>query len=138
MQYYATFRHRRELDSGERDVLFQRLFRAQRGKFDFHILCVLPEVTEMVFTVETDTSGEPYELSDVIEKSKRKAGAMIIKKSGERWPPFYMESYDRIIRDEEEYEETWLRILSTPVDAGLCEDPEDYEHLMVPHRPEHP
>ena len=134
VKYFVTFRHRRELDLGEREVLFQQLFRAQRNKFDIHILCVLPDKTELIFTVNEDSKGEPYELSDVIEKSKRKAGARIIKKSGERWPPFYGESFDRIVRDEAEYEETWVKILALPVDAELCEDPDEYPHLIVPDR----
>lgn len=92
----------------------------------------------MLFQVMTDSSGEPYELSDVIEKAKKKAGAMIIKKSGEKWPPFYHESYDRIVRDEGEFEETWLRILGTPTEAGVCDDPEEYGELFVSERPPEP
>ncbi len=136
MQYYVTFRHRRDLDDGERDVLFQRFMRAQGRKLDFDILCVMADKTEMVFRVGTDTRGEAYELSDVVEKVKKKAGALIIKKSGERWPPFYGESYDRIIRDSEEFEETWLRILGQPVEAELCDDPDEYAQMFVPDRPD--
>lgn len=136
VKYYATFRHRRELTELEQWVLYQRVFRAQRSRFDFHILCVLPEKTEMIFTVNEGPDGEPYELSDVIEKAKRQAGNMIIKKSGERWPPFYTESYDRIIRDEAEFEATWESILGSPVDAELCEDPSDWSTLFVPDAPD--
>ena len=90
----------------------------------------------MIFTVNTSADGEPYELSDVIEKAKRQAGNAIIKKSGERWPPFYGESYDRIIRDEAEFEATWESILGSPVDAELCEDPGDWATLFVPDAPD--
>ncbi len=136
VRYYATFRHRRPLTDPERNILFQNLFRAQRRKFDFLILCVLPEATEMIFTVKPGPSGEPYELSDVLEKSKRKAGAMIIKKSGERFPPFYFESYDRIIRDDEELETTWNTILASPVEGGHAEEPEEWLDLYVADSPE--
>ncbi len=131
MQYYLTFKHKREFELREREILFSRLFRAQRSKLDFSLLCIKPELTEMIFKVQESPSGEPYELSDVIEKAKRKAGAMIIKKSGERWPPFYGESYDRIIRDEAEFEETWMRIVESVVIDELAEEPEEYEFLWV-------
>ena len=129
--YYVTFKHKRSLDASERSTLLFRLIKCDGRKLDFAILCVLPEKTEMVFTVLDAASGGKYELSDVVEKAKTKAGKEIIKKSKERWPPFYFESYDRIIRDDEEYEQTWERILSSPVDASICEDPSDYEHLHV-------
>ncbi len=131
VNYYVTFRHKRELTDEERNVLFRKLFQAQGKKLDFAIFAILPEKTEMVFTVLESPAGQPYELSDVVEKAKNKAGKEIIKKSGERWPPFFHESYDRIIRDDEEYETTWLSILESPVAAELCEDPEDYQHLFV-------
>lgn len=138
VRYYLTFRHKRDLNDSEMNILLQRLMRAQRRKLDYHILVVRPEATEMIFTVEMDSDGVAYELSDVIEKAKRKAGQMMIKKSGERWPPLYGESFDRIIRDEEEYEATWQSILSSPVDAELVEDPSDWFYLFVPDAPDIP
>jgi hypothetical protein len=72
------------------------------------------------------------ELSQIVEKAKTKAGRDIIKRSGERYPPFYGESYDRIIRDAGELEERWNAILASPVDHELVEDPENYEWLFVP------
>lgn len=132
--YYATFRHRRALDDDERFILYQRLMRAG-SRLDFHIVSVLPEKTEAIFTVLEDSRGEAYELSDALEKAKRQAGSKIIKKSGERWPPFYGECFDRIIRDEAEYESLWTAILAGPVNDGHVEDPGDWRTLFVPDAP---
>lgn len=131
VNYFVTFRHKRELDDQERRILYAHLLQTNGRKLDIDILCVLPSKTDMVFRVRESPSGEPHELSDVIEKAKGKAGKQIVKKSGERWPPFYFESYDRIIRDESEYETTWTAILESPVDLALCDDPEAYETLYV-------
>ena len=60
---------------------------------------------------------------------------MIIKKSGERWPPFYNESYDRILRDESELEERWEEIFESPSTYELAEDPEEYDALWVADAP---
>ena len=133
--YYVTFRHKRALNDDERNVVLKRLISTQGRKLDFVILCVLPEKTEMMFTVMDSPKGVKYELSDVIEKAKTRAGKEIIKKSGERWPPFYFESYDRIVRDDDEYESTFLKVLDSPVEAELCKVPEDWPDLFVAEAP---
>lgn len=109
--YYVTFKHKRPLDDIEQHTLFRRLLTSDGKRLDFVVLSVLPESTEAMFTVQDAPKGGKYELSDVIEKAKQKAGKDITKKSGERWPPFYHESYDRILRDHDEYEDTLLKIL---------------------------
>lgn len=129
--YYVSFRHRRALDDAERLVLVKELSRQDSRKMNLVIACVLPEETEMLLTMRTGMDGEPHELSDVVEKAKSRAGRQVIKTTGERFPPFYAESYDRIVRDENELEERWTGILESPVVAELVEDPEDYEALFV-------
>lgn len=131
VNYYVTFRHRRPLEDAEVQELFGALLKPQGRKWNVEVLCVLPEKTEMVVTLENSQNGEPFELSDVVEKAKSKAGKAIIKKSGERFPPFYTESYDRIVRDEDEMATTWETIVEASVKAGLCEDPEEYQFLWV-------
>lgn len=135
VNYYVTFRHRRELDEDERVLLFRALMRPEGRQWDLAILCILPESTELIFRVNEAPTGRPYELSDVVEKAKVKAAKQIMKKTGERYGPFYGESYDRIIRDDAEFEETWQRILDSPVSAELVEDPEEYRTLWVAEAP---
>lgn len=129
--YYVTFRHSRELDAEERAWLFRALLRAEGRQFKFQILCVLPETTEMLFQVQEGTGGRPHELAKIVEAAKRHAGKRVTKSTGERYPPFWSESYDRIVRDEAEFEERWLDILESPVKSELADDPEDYENLWV-------
>ena len=76
-------------------------------------------------------NGEPYELSGIVEKAKTKAGKHITKATGERFPPFYAESYDRIVRDEAELEQRWEELFEAPTTYELTEDPDDYEGLWV-------
>ena len=134
--YYLTFKHRRELNEDERNILLKQLLSPHGRKWDLMLVCVLPEVTELLFTVMEARDGEVYELSEIVEKAKNKAGKYIIKASGERFPPFYTESYDRIVRDEVELDERWNEILESPVRLELCEDPEEYSSLWVTDSPE--
>ncbi|MBL8060599.1 MAG: hypothetical protein JNK63_07795 [Chthonomonas sp.] len=127
--YYVTFRHRRELNEVEVNHLLRALLKPTR--WDVSTLCVLPCATELLCTIKHSPNGEAYELSDIVEKAKQKAGKEIIKKSGEKWPPFYTESFDRIIRDEAEMEEKWQAILASAVDLELAKEPEDYAGLYV-------
>lgn len=123
--YYVTFRHSRELTLDERLRLMSTLVRSERRAWELLILCVLPETTEMLFR------ATEREFSVAIEKAKSKVGKLIVKNTGERFPPFYPESYDRIVRDESELEERWTEILNSPVTKELVEDPEAYEALWV-------
>lgn len=129
--YYVTFRHGRPLSEGERQWLFAEIMRAQGKQLDYRIVCVLPNTTEVMFKVSAESDGRPVELARIIEAAKRKAGKKVVKSTGERFPPFFAESYDRIVRDEAEFEERWLAILESPVRAELSEDPEEYPALWV-------
>ena len=131
VRYYVTFRHRRPLDDAERRALMKHLIKPEGKRWDLMIACVLPENTELIFTMLEDTKGRAYELSDIVEAAKRRAGKLIIHNTGEKYPPFYTESFDRIIRDEPELEEHWERIFNSPVNSELCEEPEEYEALWV-------
>ena len=129
--YWVTFNHKRDLTSEESRLLMKSLMRPEGRQWNLVILCILPSETNLLFTVNEAPTGAPYELSDIVEKAKLKVGKAITKKTGERWPPFYQESYDRIIRDADELESKLLEILESPVAAELAEDPDDYDFLWV-------
>lgn len=135
VRYYVTFRHRRPLDAAECALLLRELLKPDGDKWDVLIACALPENTELIFTVREDKHGRPYELSELVEKAKTKAGKAVVKRTGERFPPFYTESYDRIVRDDPELEERWQAIFDAPVNLELCEDPEEYPALWVSGQP---
>jgi hypothetical protein len=111
--------------------MLRALLRPEGRKWNLIILCVLPGQTELIFSIREKPTGQPYELSEIVEKAKAKVGRDIIKRTGERFPPFYAESYDRIIRDETEFEERWQAILDSPVQMELCEDPDEWDGLWV-------
>lgn len=129
--YYVTFRHARPLDGEERRWLFQSLLRAEGKTLEFLIVCVLPEKSEALFRVPPGRDGRPVELAKVVESAKRTAGKKVTHSTGERYAPFWGESYDRIVRDDAELEERWTEILESPVQAELSEDPSEYATLWV-------
>lgn len=80
------------------------------------ILSVGSERTELIFELLEGKDGRPAELSQIVERAKVKAGKEILKKTGERYPPFFNESYDRIIRDEPEMLERWQAAFDLALD----------------------
>jgi hypothetical protein len=126
--YYVRFRYRRELEAKERAYLMGKLLRPDGRMWNLEILYVGPDETQLIFRVKDSPKGAPYELSEIVEKAKTKAGKQIIKDSGERLPPFYGESFDRIIRDEAEYEERWQALF----EIGCDESEESF--LYVPEK----
>ena len=131
VRYYVTFRHRRELSDRERDLLLKALLQSTGKRWDVLVACVLPEATELIATVGVGTQGRPVELSQIVEPAKRRASKAIVKATGERFGPFYDESYDRIVRDDAEFEERWEAIRCSPIEAGLAETPEGYAGLWM-------
>ena len=129
--YFVTFRHRRDLSLEECECLKFGLAKADGKQWDLLIACVLPGQTDLMFRVGDAPDGRPYELSQIVEKVKSRVGKQIIKRTEERFSPFYGESYDRIVRDDLEFETRWQEILDSPVTHELCESPEDYTGLFV-------
>lgn len=129
--YYVTFKHSRPLDDEERQTLLNVLLNSEGRTLLFHIACVLPEKSEMLFKLNSVSAPGREEFAKVIEGAKRKAGKRITKQTGERFPPFYEESYDRIVRDEAEFEERLSGILESPLSAGLAQEPSAYAQLFV-------
>jgi hypothetical protein len=119
------------LDETERSHLFQQLLKPSTSKWSVELLCVFEERTELLVTMGHLPSGAEVELSDVLEKAKSKAGKTIIKASGETYPPFYSESYDRIMRDDQEVEDVYNKVLAeTEGDSQ-----EEYRFLWISGRP---
>lgn len=123
--YYATFNHRRDLSEDEMQALFSELLKRLARNLNVLVLAVTPSTTEMLFREK----GKDF--TDLLEKAKAKAGKLIVAKSGERWPPFGGESYDRIIRDEVEYEEYLTRIVETCAEQPFEDELGDYPFVWV-------
>lgn len=92
----------------------------------------MPNHVHLVFrlldqTEKTDCSEE-YKVTKVLHSIKSYTALecnKVLGKSGPFWQP---ESYDRVIRDQEELENTIRYTLNNPVKAGLVENWQDWPH----------
>jgi hypothetical protein len=120
--YFASFRHRRPLDDAERATVFASLMRGEGRHWELAALGVAPERTSLLVKMVSGREGVEPDLGKVLERAKKKAGDKILSKTGERFSPFGTESFDRIVRDEEEMEAFLAEIAaSTGSDTGDCE-----------------
>jgi len=133
--YYVTFRHRRDLSEDEQAELFTAFVRQPAAKWELATLCVLPGSTSLIVSLPEQRMPGKNELEDIVERCKTKAGKAILKSSGERYAPFYAESYDRIVRDEAEMFDRVGEIARSPYEAGLCTEGEEYRFLWTTWNP---
>ncbi len=129
--YYLTFRHRRALTDEERTVLYNQILRLDGRDLSIESLCVLAEDTELLVKQPSQQKSKRADLSKIVEKAKAQAGKRIISKTLERFPPFYEESYDRIVRDQAEFEEKLEAIMTSPERVGLSQDASQYHCLYI-------
>ncbi len=129
--YYVTFRHRRPLEDKEQVALFQSLFRRGANQRELLALVVMPEYSEMIFSMRENLDGKAKEFSKFVEQAKNATAKRIMKSTGERYSPFYFESFDRIVRDESELGEKLQAMTEAPYLAGLVEEGRDFATMYV-------
>ena len=125
--YFVTFRLiRGEMDERERGIVLGHI-KAGRGMF-YSLLgaVVMPDHAHLVLTPNPDVN-----LSR-ITKGIKGVTARLVNVMRKATGPFWQdESWDRIIRDQDELSEKLTCIVNNPVRAGLVEDGWDYEALFI-------
>lgn len=99
----------------------------------YYLYCAVVMDTHVHLLIQPleNKPGEYYSLSQIMHSIKSYSSHQIQKiglHSGKIWQD---ENYDRVIRDNKEYLETWQYIYLNPVAAGQVENPEDYQWLFV-------
>lgn len=131
VRYYVTFRHRRPLNLDECQDLISALRKWDGQRWQIEVACALPGETKLLARVLHDEDGPRAELSDLVEKAKLKASKTILKRTGEKYPPFFGESFDRIVRDEVEWASFWESILLSPAELAEWNQEHPYPALYV-------
>ena len=104
-----------------RIVLDQMLDCRKRGFYELHCFVVMPEHIHVLLTPGMETSIEK-----ALQMIKGGSAFRIKKELGYRWPIWHAGFHDRWVRNAEEYLATRKYIEANPVEARLCNEPEDY------------
>jgi len=92
----------------------------------------MPDHVHLLLKPVVFESDDDFSLSKILQGIKGFSAREINKSRGRKGALWLDESYDRIIRDYDEYLEKWNYIRDNPVRAELCQAPEEYEFLWEP------
>ena len=127
--YYVTFRLHRDvkpLDPTERALVLSHL-RDGDGKFyDLFAAVVMPDHVHCVLRPR-----EGIELARIMKGTKGVSARLVNEARGARGTLWQDESWDRIVRDQNELEEKVRYMLDNPVRKGLVADGWDYDGWYV-------
>lgn len=131
--YFITFRlqyptHRYAvLDSHERDIVKRAVLFWHQTKWDVHILTIMPDHVHILATPRNAESGEPHGLPDILQSVKGYSARAINQRRERKGKFWQTESFDRIVRDQAEYDEKANYILNNAVKDGLVQDGWQYD-----------
>jgi REP element-mobilizing transposase RayT len=131
--YFVTFR----LKSGiitddERRIVLDAIKHFHKIRYWVTATVIMPEHIHLMLKPVVSESNAEFSLSIILQGIKGFSAWEINKARGTKGALWQDESFDRIIRDYDEYLEKWHYIRSNPVKAGLCQAPEEYPFLWEP------
>ncbi|MDD2332136.1 MAG: transposase [Candidatus Cloacimonetes bacterium] len=111
------------------DILPKIIREYDNVMYQLHSYCIMPNhVHILIKPLPQEESELFYPCNMIMRKIKGNSSRSInsaLGRSGKLWME---ESYDRMVRNEKEYERTANYILNNPVKAGLVEKPEEWAY----------
>ncbi len=118
-----------ELPESVRDLVITHCLHDDNSKLQMHALVVMPDHVHLLFTPGHDSYGNPYGLAEIMSGIKGASAHSInkaLKRKGRVWQD---ESFDHILRRNENLFEKGEYICQNPVRKGLVQDENDYPWL---------
>ena len=98
-------------------------------KYDLYAYCIMPNHVHIVFKhLDLGTKNDKYPITTLLQSIKSYSALecnKILKRTGSFWQS---ESFDRVIRGQDELENTIRYTLENPVKAGLVQQWEDWSY----------
>jgi len=131
--YFVTFRVARgELSESEREIALQSCQFIHAKRAWVSIAVVMPDHVHLLLKPMRLPDGGWLSLSSILHSVKSFTAHRIQKLRGAHGALWQGESYDRIVRDADEFDEKFEYIRLNPVRRGLVEEPRDYRFLWAP------
>ena len=129
--YFLTFHThsgvKPALNMEERALVKESVLHWHHVRWRVHVLTVMPDHVHLLATPLQQTATEWFSLSSILQSVKRYSARQVNigrERHGRLWQA---ETYDRIVRDEKEYEEELQYILANAQRSGLVMDPWQYD-----------
>jgi len=126
--YFITFstQDRFELTSAARQVILDACKYFDGQRYQNYAIVVMPDHVHWLVKPLQKKDGEYWSLTSITHSIKSYTAKEIPKVMTYIGKVWQIESYDRIIRDEREFNDTWEYIRQNSVKADLSKIPEDY------------
>ncbi|MBI3580983.1 MAG: transposase [Nitrospinae bacterium] len=128
--YFVTFRAKNPLSPKARTIVAECVIYNHKKKYDLGVAVVMPDhVHILLHPIEKDDKSY-FTLTEIMRAIKGIAGRKINfldKRTGSIWQK---ESFDRIVRNENEWSEKYQYIRNNAIKAGLADTAEGYEWLL--------
>jgi putative transposase len=124
--YFVTFRLKRgELTTEEARVVLEHIKQGHGRFYELAAAVVMPDHAHIILRPNDDQT-----LSSVMKGIKGVSAHKVNALLGTRGQVWQDESYDRLLRDEQEYMQKLHYTLKNPLKKGLCADPMDYPGMF--------
>lgn len=126
--YFITFRtwEKLELTSKARQIVLDACLFFDRQRYTTYTLVIMPDHIHWLMQPLPKSDREYWNLGSIVHSIKSYSSKQVGKTMNHIGIVWQDERYDRIIRDEREFIETWDYIRNNPVKANLSTSPEHY------------
>ncbi len=131
--YFATFRTKNYLFSdAEKSIIQEVLLSKNQIEYRLFIACIMPDHVHVITQPLEVSPGNWQSLLKIVKYWKGVSSLKINQynhRSGSIW---LNETFDRIIRNQGEFDEVWTYILMNPVKQRLVSEIDEYPFTIVP------
>ena len=130
--YFITFRTAKgfTLSDVAKNIAFASIkFHADK-KYKLYSCVIMDSHVHSVLQPVEESEGVFYSIAQIMHSIKSYSANRIQRLLNKRGKIWQDESYDRIVRDDEEYLDQMDYVIYNPLKAGLVEKPEDYRWLF--------
>ncbi|MBI4643592.1 MAG: transposase [Deltaproteobacteria bacterium] len=135
--YFVTFGLKSGiLSKDERKIVLDTIKHFHKSRYLVTTAVIMPNHVHLMLKPVVSESEADFSVSKILQGIKGFSAWTINKSRGTKGALWIEESYDRIVRDYDEFLEKWNYIRENPVKAGLVQAPENYAFLWEPGEPE--
>jgi REP element-mobilizing transposase RayT len=130
--YFLTFRtNHLILNDIQKDIVHNHILKHNKSKYILYSFVIMPDHVHLVLQ-PLDLLGRFYSLAEIMQSIKGGSSREInIKFNSTGFQNWQKESFDRIIRNEKEFNEKLEYIKNNPVKNGLIDNGLDYKWFFL-------